>query len=324
MNKKLVLYTVAALSFAFHKSEAAMYGKILNLAKFTGASLSVLPFWPNAYKAIKHQPTIGYPMPDDVEAWAKNILEQCNDEKLNNLSLYESNDVKANWWTDYYSINAKSKTIKEIQKNLAIINNAPHDSSITDKQLLKAKKIIAAHEHFLKHEAGHNSLNHQQRNIAHNILVPLTVQAACSSATVAFNHVLKIAPPKTFLRTGARSFIALASCIPKIILSNHCIPDSIHYEKEADLYACDHARSILELQAARDFHLARGTDSPMFPGLSSVEEFLEHADGMSEAAKKSLSIGDGLDQAHATFDRHHPTPLARAHFIQEQIDQRKM
>jgi hypothetical protein len=105
-----------------------------------------------------------------------------------------------------------------------------------------------------------------------------------------------------------------------VLTSGHLFSTPFMNEQQADQFACETAKSRLELEAARDVLLVASTQSLLFPEFGNAAEALDYAAKLSQQDRERLLGNDWHDKGHLEHDPIHPAPRARAENIQKCLD----
>jgi len=322
MIKKKFAYSILMIVLMIGKSSIAMHATILRFSKLAGASLGAYPAWDCAYSLRKKRLSYRDPMPYNAQVWAKDILKECgiNEKKV---SFAIANKGETSCWgvMGGDQIIASQRAVDELAANLEIIEDF-YAGKITQEQSYEAQRIIACHKQMIKHESGHIWHQHYKKNISGLIVGPCVIQTISSGMAAVSKSVFQIKPPRTLLRTGVFSLLAISSALPKMIATKYFFePDQFSHEEQADEFAWSNAKTDFELEALKDFYHALAANSPgPFSEISDTTTALKYYDAMSEQEKEGLWVEGLLDRSHAAVDRDHPTPLARTKSLQPYID----
>lgn len=234
------------------------------------------------------------PMPKRVEEFAKKRMEKVGVPRAQSMPMSTQIIVK-DWAATYDRVLlAGEKSLNEL------------DKALSDND----KKVIARHNIILTHEASHVINEDVKKFILVGPVVASGLQMVSSTMSYAFNKTCGIENPKTWLRTLARSSMAIGSIVPKLGLTGiGIIAYQRHREAMADKFACENAETRLELEEFRDF-------------------FREHEDILKKhapALHPSIEQNEVNQQRWLRLvafnkDHVHPYPSDRADMVQKYID----
>ena len=187
---------------------------------------------------------------------------------------------------------------KGIDKLNEALKSCSNDDS-ADEQ-----KVIATNSWLFKHEIGHAFGKHVKNSINFKVLAPFAVQSFVSVAkkSLGIYGVSKTIP----------GFIGvlLGSIISKLSIGygSYCLYKQ-YQERQADLYACEHA-NIEELIAGRDYFLEHLDDciNCYFYNKPTIVKRIK-------LKKNHFVINSCLKGMHFINDKYHPYPGDRADAI---------
>lgn len=127
------------------------------------------------------------------------------------------------------------------------LNDALLGKIDNSKEVIAGQKMISLHEIF-------HIINNDSKNRFYALgIAPIAVEAMSSGVTYGFNKICHIEVPKTWLKTVARSSLAVGSIVPKLCFNLFAVCSYHKYgEFCADRFACENAETREELIAFRD------------------------------------------------------------------------
>jgi hypothetical protein len=234
MNRKYLKYEALMLLLTSINPSFAMGGNVFKLARFVG--VGTLPAY-GLYDAYALNKRIEDSC-NNVEHFSDAAIEEWGREKMKQLKVPHAESISFDH--DYgWGTNGK-------------IIYVPEDESNELNKALKHKedRIIAYHSMALKHEIGHIINKDSQQMVCAKAIIPFGVEALSFGATKIFRKVCNISPqPKTFLKTGLRSFFAIGAIMPKLFMSRLGLSEFSQYQEAwADKFSLEHAESRLEFE----------------------------------------------------------------------------
>jgi hypothetical protein len=219
----------------YHGISQADEMAIISSAKLSGG------YWSASDKAIYVSPLIEV----KLEAALAGTAEQ---RKLINADRKKIADQRASSLYKWSGVGSPlEKSVKAWED---LVNR--QESDLNDQDDLN-EKYIAKQLGILNHEACHviTGVNPRIYSIG---LIPMAVQAGCSTLSYCGNKVFKRQLPTSWKSTIARSGIAVASMPVKVkLIGLGCALYGQYDESNADLFACKNARDKKELEGLRDF-----------------------------------------------------------------------
>lgn len=170
---------------------------------------------------------------------------------------------------------------------------------------------IARNSVVLRHEA-HHAINQDAHGTMYaQMVIPIVVQAGCSTVTCGVNKVCGIKSPTKWSWTIMRSGLAVGGIAPKIFFGGVGLLAYMRFfEKRADKGACENAKNDLELKEFYTFF--KEIEEPFEKvDLSAIPQWISE----DEYNKKHL-----LRLIHFTRDPVHPYPGDRAAMVQGYIE----
>jgi hypothetical protein len=189
-----------------------------------------------------------------------------------------------------------SPSVDELDESLIKLYESSND--LNNKSIDEYKSTIARDSMILKHELGHIVHKDLQDRYYVTTTIPFGIEALAFGMTKTLRKLCNMEQqPKTFLKTMLRSSAAIGAIYPKLFMYGTGIMlFAKHQETQADKFACENAKSRLEL-----------------------EEFANYFEGLENPEWASKSR-DEVRLLEATRYPIHPAPIDRKEMVESYIE----